>query len=78
MRGLGEGDAARLRNETGSLPARVRLDATLLPGVALAAKGRWPKGSSERGNVNRLNPGRKADMGESTAVHAVEVAVEAG
>jgi anaerobic selenocysteine-containing dehydrogenase len=75
-RGLAEGAAARLVNDTGSLPARVRFDATLPPGVALATKGRWPKGSGG-GNVNRLNPGRKADMGESTAVHAVEVEVEA-
>ena len=27
-------------------------------------------------NVNWLNPGEKADMGESTAVHAVEVMIE--
>jgi hypothetical protein len=28
-------------------------------------------------NVNVLNPGEKSDMGESTAVHSVEVTVSA-
>ena len=34
-----------------------------------------PKLSSQRANVNVLNQGEKADMGESTAVHGVEVSV---
>jgi anaerobic selenocysteine-containing dehydrogenase len=75
-RGLEEGAAATLANEVGTLAVQVRLDPTLLPGVALASKGRWPKHSRGHANVNSLNPGRKADMGESTAVHSVEIAVE--
>jgi hypothetical protein len=43
--------------------------------VAFSPKGRWPKREPARANVNALNPGEKADMGESTSVHGVEVTV---
>ena len=43
------------------------------PGVALVPKGRWPGLEAAAGaNVNVLNRGEKADLGESTAVHSVE------
>jgi anaerobic selenocysteine-containing dehydrogenase len=73
--GLREHDEARLANETGELVLRVRLSEEILPGVALAHKGRWPKRERGRANVNVLNPGNKTDMGESTAVHGIEVTV---
>ena len=73
--GLEDGDEVVLTNETGRLPARVTLSDGLLRGVALSHKGRWPKREEAGANVNVLNPGEKADMGESTAVHGVEVAV---
>jgi hypothetical protein len=48
------------------------------PGVALSPKGRWPRrAGKQRANVNVLNPGAKSDMGESTAVHGVEVEIGA-
>jgi anaerobic selenocysteine-containing dehydrogenase len=74
-RGLREGDAAILDNETGSLALQVTLSDELLPGVALSPKGRWLRQEPERANVNVLNPGVKTDMGESTSVHGVEVRV---
>ena len=46
-----------------------------LPGVALSHKSRWPKLSKQHANINVLNPGRKTDMAESSAVHSVEVAL---
>jgi hypothetical protein len=46
-------------------------------GVALTHKGRWLSTSAAGANVNVLNPGAKSDMGESTAVHSVEVSVSA-
>ena len=76
VRGLIEGDEAKLSNETGELVLRVRLTDEVIPGVALSHKGRWPKREGTQANVNVLNPGIKADMGESTAVHGVEVTVE--
>jgi anaerobic selenocysteine-containing dehydrogenase len=73
--GLREGDQALVANETGRLVMRVTLTEAVPRGVALSHKGRWPKREAGQRNVNVLNPGRKADMGESTSVHGVEVTV---
>ncbi len=74
--GLKDGDEAEVSNKVGRLILQVRISEEVPKGVALSPKGRWPK--SERGgvNVNALNPGTKTDMGESTAVHSVEVEVK--
>ena len=74
-RGLREGDRALVSNATGSLVLAVSLSTVVPPGVALSPKGRWPKLEPAGGNVNQLNPGQRSDMGRSTAVHGVEVAV---
>jgi anaerobic selenocysteine-containing dehydrogenase len=74
-RGLEDGDEVVLENETGRLVLVLRLAETVQRGVALSSKGRWPRRESGGANVNALNPGFKADMGESTAVHGVEVSV---
>jgi anaerobic selenocysteine-containing dehydrogenase len=74
-RGLAEGDEAVVGNETGRLQLLVTLSDAVPPGVAYSPKGRWPKQEPERANVNSLNPGETADMGRSTSVHGVEVAV---
>lgn len=73
--GLADGDWAELVNETGRLALRVRVADIVPEGAALTPKGRWPKRERQRSNVNVLNPGHKSDMGESTCVHGVEVAV---
>jgi anaerobic selenocysteine-containing dehydrogenase len=77
-RGLAEGDEAVVTNETGRLAMRVALTEAVLRGVAVSHKGRWPKQEPGKRNVNVLNPGRKADMGESTSVHGIEVTVSRG
>ena len=46
-------------------------------GVAVAVKGAWPKLDAQHRNINALHAGHKADMGESTAVHGIEVTVTA-
>jgi anaerobic selenocysteine-containing dehydrogenase len=75
QRKLRAGDRALVRNRTGHLALEVTITQELPRGVALAHKGRW-LGAGEQGvNVNVLNDGRKSDMGESTAVHSVEVEV---
>jgi anaerobic selenocysteine-containing dehydrogenase len=74
-RGLAPGDDVLVANATGSLPLRVTLSGALPRGVALSHKGHWPKREPARANVNVLNPGHKADMGENTCVHGVEVMV---
>ena len=74
-RGLTVGDDVLLSNETGSLRLLLTLSDDLPPGVALSHKGRWPKREEAGANVNTLNPGRKADMGENSCAHSVEVTV---
>jgi anaerobic selenocysteine-containing dehydrogenase len=74
-RGLAEGDEAVVANETGHLQLLVTLSDAVPRGVAYSPKGRWPKREPAHANVNALNPGARADMGESTSVHGVEVTV---
>ena len=77
-RGLAEGEEAVMANETGKLRLLVTLSDAVPRGVAYSPKGRWPKREPARANVNALNPGERADMGESTSVHGVEVTVAPG
>ncbi|MGH2595080.1 MAG: molybdopterin-containing oxidoreductase family protein [Actinomycetota bacterium] len=72
---LVEGDVVELSNEIGRIQMRLRLSDEVLRGVVLSPKGRWPKREPAGANVNVLNGGEKADMGGSTAVHSIEVAV---
>ncbi len=86
---LAQGDCAMVRNGCGQLRLKVVISLELPRGVALAHKGRWlhadaadPRiggahGPAIHANVNALNAGIKSDMGESTAVHSVEVTVAA-
>ena len=72
-RGLIDGDAVIAANETGKLELHVGISDMVPAGVALSHKSRWPKLSKQHANINALNPGRKTDMAESSAVHSVEV-----
>jgi len=74
-RGLQEGDDVYVANETGRLVLRVSVSDALPRGVALSHKGRWPMREAAGANVNVLHAGHKADMGESTCVHGVEVEI---
>ncbi len=73
QRGLSDGQNVKLVNDTGELTVQLALSTDVPPGVALSHKGRWPKREAGQANVNVLNPGQKADMGDSSSVHAVEV-----
>jgi anaerobic selenocysteine-containing dehydrogenase len=75
-RRLADGDAALVHNSCGRLELQVTVSDQLPRGVALAHKGRWLATDPRQANVNVLNPGHKSDMGESTAVHGVEVLVQ--
>ncbi len=75
--GLGDGDAAIVSNRCGAIELRVRVSDVVARGVALSHKGRWPKRSASAVNVNALNPGERADMGESSSVHGTVVAIRA-
>jgi anaerobic selenocysteine-containing dehydrogenase len=75
-RRLRDGDLALLRSDAGELLAPVSTSPDVPVSVALVHKGRWPKLEPSGSNVNVLNPGRKSDMAESSAVHGIEVTVE--
>jgi anaerobic selenocysteine-containing dehydrogenase len=71
--GLHDGDTVVAANETGKLELRLGIADIVPAGVALSHKSRWPKLSKQHANINALNPGRKTDMAESSAVHSVEI-----
>ena len=72
---LHAGDAVAVANATGRLAMRIEVGEIVPRGVALAHKSRWPKLLPGHRNVNALNPGDKADMAQSSAVHGVEVTI---
>jgi anaerobic selenocysteine-containing dehydrogenase len=73
--GLTDGAVAVVTSTEGSLTAKVATSDDVPIAVALIPKGRWPKLEPGGSNVNVLNPGDRTDMGESSAVHAIEVTV---
>jgi len=76
-RHLAQGESALVHNSSGSLRLQVVISDEVPRGVGLTHKGRWLGTDAASANVNVLNPGEKSDMGESTAVHSVEVLVTA-
>lgn len=67
--GVSAGRRLRLENAVDSMEVVAAVGAVVPPGTLYGVKGHW--GS----NLNRLNPGLKTDMGESSAVHSVAVKV---
>jgi anaerobic selenocysteine-containing dehydrogenase len=70
---LQDGDLVVASNATGRLELHLAIADIVPAGIALSHKSRWPKLSGQHANINALNPGRKTDMAESSAVHSVEV-----
>jgi len=73
--GINAGHEITVTSTADSLTMRAVIDDRIPAGVVLAAKSRWPKLSPEHRNVNALNPGLRADMADSTAVHSVLVQI---
>jgi anaerobic selenocysteine-containing dehydrogenase len=73
--GLADGDSARVTSAAGALELPVRITDALPERVALIPKGGWPKLLPGGANVNVLTVARAGDMGESTSIHGLEVAV---
>jgi anaerobic selenocysteine-containing dehydrogenase len=74
-RSIKSGDSVMVSNDTGQLKLIVKTSNTLPPRVVVVHKGRWPKVELQGFNVNVLNSGAKTDMGESSAVHGIEVMI---
>ncbi len=73
-RGIANGARVRIENSTGEITLRLAVSADVPRGVILAHKSRWTANGVES-NVNALNPGRKADLAESCAVHSINVSL---
>lgn len=73
-RGIAAGARVRIGNQTGAITLRLAVSADVPRGVILAYKSRWT-GNGAENNVNALNPGKKADLAESCAVHSINVSV---
>ena len=63
-----------LSNQTGAIALRVAVSADVPRGVVLAHKSRWTA-NGVGSNVNAVNPGKKADLAESCAVHSINVSI---
>ena len=77
LRQLRDGQAVMVRNDLAALPHTLRVTDIVPPGTALTHKTRWPRTSPVGLNVNALNPGLRTDMGDSTALHGVEIQIVA-
>ena len=75
-RGLPPGARITLGNRTGAITLRLAVSTDVPRGVILAHKSRWT-GNGAGDNVNALNPGEKADLAGSCAVHSINVSVAA-
>jgi anaerobic selenocysteine-containing dehydrogenase len=73
-RGIANGTRVKIGNPTGALTLRLCVSADVPRGVILAHKSRWSANGAVD-NVNALNPGNKADLAESCAVHSINVSV---
>ena len=76
-RGLTDGDRVAVANDVrhaAARPAPVRRRAARRCAIAQRPLA---QARVERANVNVLNPGIKSDMGQSSAVHGIEVTVTA-
>ena len=73
-RGIASGARVRIANPTGAITLRLRVSLDVPRGVILAHKSRWTANGT-RNNVNALNPGNKADLAESCAVHSINVSL---
>ncbi len=76
-RQLHDGQRVTLANASATLELVLKIQDIVPDGTALTYKTRWPKMGGQGINVNALNPGLRADMNNSTALHGVEVEIAA-
>ena len=75
VRGLNEGDLARVFNDRGSFEARVHVTDMVASGVAASYGIRWARNSPGRRTVNDTTSQRLTDMGRGASFYdnAVEI-----
>jgi len=73
--GIATGAVLRVANAAAEVVLSARVSDEVPRGTLLSYKGRWPSREAGDASINRLYDGRAADMGESSAVHGVEVSL---
>jgi anaerobic selenocysteine-containing dehydrogenase len=76
LRGLGDGDVARIFNDRGEYLALVEVSDRVPPGIAGGAKGHWPKLNPGGSSIAATVMERDTDMGRGAAFHDNRVEVE--
>ena len=75
-RGIGDGDAVRIRNGRGEVLCEVVLDRDLRPGVVELAKGLWRHHTRNHSSANALCPDDLTDLGGGACFNDARVQVE--
>lgn len=69
-RGIADGDTVVVASARGCCELRAVVTDGILPGVAVAPKGRWPRLSSDGRNVNWTTPDALADLAGQSTFHS--------
>jgi anaerobic selenocysteine-containing dehydrogenase len=70
-RGLADGARVRLGNRTGAITLQLAVSADVPRGSFSPIR----TANGAESNINAVNPGKKADLAESSAVHSINVSV---
>jgi anaerobic selenocysteine-containing dehydrogenase len=76
VRGLADGDAVRVWNESGEVQCLVLINASLKPGVALLPKGLWRHHTLSGTTANALAPDTLTDLGGGACFNDARVEVQ--
>lgn len=77
VRGLADGDGARVFNDRGAFQGTVEVSQRVRPGVVASIKGYWPGRLPGAANANATVNERDSDMGGGAVFHDNRVEVEA-
>jgi anaerobic selenocysteine-containing dehydrogenase len=75
-RGLRDGDRVRVFNALGDVRCRLRVDASIRPGVAFLPKGLWSHHTESGTTANALSPDTVTDLGGGACFNDARVEVE--
>jgi anaerobic selenocysteine-containing dehydrogenase len=76
VRGLADGDTARVFNEYGSFQAKVQISEDVMGGVVVAPMGYWREHSRGEATVNAINSAEYGVMGRAPTFSQSQVEVE--
>lgn len=75
-RGINDGDAVRMFNDSGEVRCTAKLNAELRPGVAVLPKGLWARHTHNGQTSNALCPDTLSDLGEGACFNDARIQIE--